>query len=123
MTKFKLIFVKICCIGIVLMSMSYVPVNVYWYSQNPDLGFEFNTKTLIFGALISSFFFLIGWMFLLKTNNPISRYNPFSINPKWDGEMKGSLEDNPGQMFEMDTPDENEVKRVNRNKKLDQLLK
>jgi hypothetical protein len=111
------------CEGILVLSVLYVPANVYWHSQTPGLGFELSTKNVIFGILFMSPFQLIGWMFLLKTNNPITRYNPFSVNPKWDGKMKGSLEENPGQMFEMDAPDENELKRVNRNKRLDQLLK
>lgn len=106
-----------------LLSIAYIPMNVYWHSQNPELGFELSIKSIIFGLLFMSPFQFIAWMFLLKTNNPITRYNPFSLNPKWTGEMKGSLDENPGQILEMDTLDDNEIKMINRNKKLNQLLK
>jgi hypothetical protein len=107
----------------VILSISFIPLNIYWYSKDPNLGFDINVGSIIGGILFMIPCFMIGWMFLLKTNNPITRYNPFSFNPKWESKMRGSLEENPGQMFEMDAPDENEVKRVIRNKKLDQLLK
>lgn len=121
--KIEMIFLKICLISTVILSISYIPINVYWHSKNPNLGFELSVSTIIGSILFMIPFFMIGWMFLLKTNNPITRYNPFSFNPKWESKMKGSLEENPGQMFDLDAPDESELKRVNRNKKLDQLLK
>lgn len=123
MKKLELIFVKICCMCILLLSIVYIPMNVYWHSQNPGLGFELNIKTIILSMVIVSSFFIIGWMFLLKTNNPLTRYNPFSLNPKWDGKMNGSMEENPGQIFELDSPDENEIKRVKRNKNIENILK
>jgi hypothetical protein len=98
-------------------------LNVYWHSQDPKLGFEFSFTTATLSMLFMSIFFITSWMFLLKTNNPITRYNPFSLNPKWTGKMEHSMDESPGQMFDLDSPDINEVKRTRREKKINEILK
>ena len=73
-------------------------------------------------VFFSGLFFLIGWFGLLKTNNPLTRYNPFSINRQWKGntDKEAYLE-----MFHQDKPtseDYSEQKIKMRKKKIRDIL-
>jgi hypothetical protein len=68
-------------------------------------------------------FFSFGWFQLLKTNNPLSRYNPLSLHPRWKTRMDYSMEEKPGQLYQLDNPTEEELLQLSRDKKLNQLLK
>ncbi len=117
MNKINCIIVKILNIGIILMSVIYTPFQFYY------CGMEFRWSSLIVLVLLSIFFFSLGWFGLLKTNNPLSRYNPFTFNPRWKSKMDYSMDENPGQLYQLDDPTPDEILREKRNKKLNQLLK
>lgn len=60
----------------------------------------------------------VGCIGLLKTNNPITRYNPLSINKKWKNPWEIELNQNPLQIFKLDKPDKDEV----RNRKIEDII-
>lgn len=109
--KFGCIFTKITSIVIILMSLAFTPFQLYIGAQKTPL-------TIILLIIMSSAIFTIGWFGLLKTNNPITRYNPFSINKKWKNQMAQSMNENPSQLFDLDRPDTDEI----RNQKINQIL-
>lgn len=49
---------------------------------------EFTYGNLIVLLIMSIPIILFGWMEFIKTNNPITRYNPFSLNPNWKSKME-----------------------------------
>lgn len=64
----------------------------------------------------------IGICLLLKTNNPLKRWNVFTINPKWSGKLTQSVSENPSQLFKFDKPSKEELIKHNRDKNIDKLL-
>lgn len=116
-TKLDCISVKIVSIVILFAAILFTPFQYY------ICGLTFSLINLSAFVFVSSVLFLFGFMSLLKTNNPATRFNPFTLNPNYKSEMKYTMNESPGQIFELDSPDENEVKRRNREKKINQLLK
>lgn len=108
----KCILSKIINIIIIISSILFTPLQFY---NGVDVTI-FNVITLI---IISSFVFTVGWTGLLQTNDPINRYNPFTINKKWKDKMDLSISENPMQIFELDDPEKDDL----RNKKIEKLLK
>jgi hypothetical protein len=114
------IFIKICGIAIILMSIAFTPLqysNLYVRNNGHP-----TTGTIVGCIIFFLIVFPIGWYTLLRTNNPITRFNIFTLNPKWKNTMKYSMEERPIQLFELDSPDENELKKFNRDKKIDKIL-
>jgi len=98
------------------MSIIFTPFQIY-NGVKPTFG------AIIILLLISFIFiFPIGWIGLLKTNNPITRYNPFSLNPKFKNKMDHSISDDPSGFFTLDEADELEIKKIKRNKALNKIL-
>ena len=67
---------KIICISTMIIGLFFTPI-LYVYI-NP-----FEIDILIFLLMISMIIFFIGWVFLIETNSPTNKYNPFTVNPKW----------------------------------------
>ena len=113
MNRINCIICKIISIIGVFASIAFTPFQFIY------CGLEFNYVNLIVMIIVSCIFFLPTFLMLIKTNNPISRYNIFTVNPKWTGKMKGSMQENPSQLFEFDEPDKSDI----RNKKINEILK
>lgn len=114
--KFSCITCKIMAVMIILISIGFTPS--YYY-----IGLLHSIGQLLASLLVSAAFFAVGWPFLLKTNNPLTRYNIFTINLKWKSKMEYSMEEKPGQLYEFDKPDESDVRQRKRNKTIDKILK
>jgi hypothetical protein len=116
----KIIAVKIVNCLIILSAISFTP---YQWLNIPE-----QSKTLlVFLVLlfISSVIFFIGYFGLIKTNNPLTRWNIFSINKSWKDTMQSSYSDNPSQLFDLDSPtdeDINEKKKIDRQRKIKKLM-
>jgi hypothetical protein len=116
----KIIAVKIVNCLIILAAIGFTP---YQWLNIPE-----QSKTLLaFLVLlfISSVIFLIGYFSLIKTNNPLTRWNIFSINKSWKDTMQSSYSDNPSQIFDLDLPtddDINEKKKIDRQRKIKKLI-
>lgn len=108
----KCILSKIINITIIISSIALTPIEFY---NGLDVTI-FNVISLI---IISSIVFTFGWMGLLQTNDPMNRYNPFTINKKWKDKMNSSISENPMQIFKLDEPGKDDL----RNKKIENLLK
>lgn len=108
----KCVLSKIINIIIIISSIVFTPLQFY---NGVDVT-VFNVISLI---VISSVVFTFGWMGLLQTNDPLNRYNPFTINKKWKDKMDSSISENPMQIFELDEPGKDDL----RNKKIEKLLK
>ncbi len=114
--KISCIVSKILGICIILSSILFTPFHFY-------NGVEFTFINLLILILISSAFFFIGFFQILKTNDPITRYNLFTINKYWESTMKSSVSEDPSVFFSLDDPSKNDIVKSNRNKKIKELLK
>lgn len=111
MNKVSCILSKIINICIIISAIALTPSQIY-------LGVEIDVFNIVSLVILSFIMGTIGVMGLLQTNDPLTRYNPFSINKKWRNKMNQSVSENPLQIFKLDEPDKDEV----RDKKIDQLL-
>ncbi len=111
--KISCILTKIINIIIVISSILFAPYHLLYN------GVESNLLNIISLLFLSSILFIVGWVGLLRTNDPVNRYNPFTINRKWKNKMEYSMYEKPSQIFELDHPEKSDI----RNKKIDTLLK
>lgn len=75
-----------------------------------------NISSILF---ISVVIIIFGLIEIIKTNNPVSRFNPFTINPKWRNKMDKSVSEDPSQLFNFDSPTKEDL----RNSKIDKIIK
>jgi len=111
MNKASCILSKIINIVIIISAIALTPSQIY-------LGVEINIFNIVSLIILSLMMGTIGVMGLLRTNDPLTRYNPLSINKKWRNKMNQSVSENPLQIFKLDEPDKDEI----RDKKIDRIL-
>ena len=111
MDKILCVITKIIDILIILLSFLLIPFELYLKHQ------QYILSDILLMLFISVIFFIFGWMQLLKTNNPTTRYNPFSLNPKFNNKMVKSMNEDPSQLFKLDNPIQPDI----RNKKIKQI--
>jgi len=99
----------------IILGIAFTPIQYF------ICGLKFEYSNFIVLIILSFFIVSFFWLGLLKTNNPITRYNPFTINKKFKNTMEYSMEEKPGQLFEFDEPSDEEIKQKNRDKKLKEL--
>lgn len=102
--KLSCIFSKILATIGVLFSIAYTPFNILYCNMS------FSVMSIILSLFISSIFGIIFYIMLLKSNNPISRHNPFSINPKWTNSMDKSFDEDPHAFFKLDDPTKKDIR-------------
>lgn len=112
MNSRKCIISKILNICIILLSISFIPSQIY-------IGIDITIVSLISSIVISCVIFSVGWMGLLQTNDPLNRYNPLTINKRWRDKMNSSVSENPFQIFQLDQPDIDDL----RDDKIKKILK
>jgi len=103
-------------VGAILLTpynLLYTPIKTNFWVAAMVLGF------------ISLIFFVVGWFQLIKTNNPLKRYNPFTINRQWEATAKN---DSPAFLntFKYDEPtneDIQEQKMKERNNKIKKIFR
>lgn len=110
--RFGCMCAKFIGIMTVILGILFVPYELHFFKEGSLIG------AIFMGLVITTF----GFISLLKTNNPLTRYNPFSLNPKWKNKMD-PINENPRELFRLDKPDEGEVKRISRDVKINKLLK
>jgi Na+/melibiose symporter-like transporter len=119
--KIEIIFCKIVFGFGILASVAFAPF--VWITL-PDE--SKNKIALIALVIMSVFFFIAFWFALLKTNNPLTRYDPFSYNSNWKKSMHQNRNYFSDTIFNVDEPsdtDRAEFKRKRRSKILRSLLK
>lgn len=111
MNKANCILSKIINMGIIISAIALTPSQIY-------LGVAIDVFNIVSLIILSFIVGAIGVMGLLQTNDPLTRYNPFSFNKKWRNKMNQSVSENPLQIFKLDEPSKDEV----RNRKIDKIL-
>jgi len=99
------------------MSIAFTPFELFY------LKVPISLLSIIGLLFISLIVFLVGWVGLLKTNNPLTRYNLFSMNPHFKNKMEHSISEDPSSFFRIDEATDNEKKQFNRDKKINKILK
>ena len=102
-------------VGAILLtpySLLYTPIKTSFWVAAIILGF------------ISLIFFVVGWFQLIKTNNPLKRYNPLTINRQWEST---AANDSPAflNIFKYDKPtneDIQEQKMKERDNKIKKII-
>lgn len=102
--KLNCILTKILSIIGVLFSIAYTPFNILYCNM------PFTTMSITSSLFISSIFGIIFYILLLKTNNPISRHNPFTINHRWTNSMEKSFDEDPNAFFKLDDPTKKDIR-------------
>ena len=98
------------------MAFVFTPWQIYLLHLNKvSVGF-WSVSVLIFMSVV---IFTLGFFELIKTNNPITRYNPLSFNPNWKNKMDKSMDEDPFQLFRLDNASKEDI----RDKKIDKILK
>lgn len=106
---------KILNIVGIMLGILFTPFQ-YFYCK-----LQFGYGNFIGLMVISLFIFTFFWFGLLRTNNPVTRYNIFSINKRYKTKMEKSLNDDPSQIYRLDKPTDEEIIQKNREDKLKQL--
>jgi len=128
MTKsdfFFCIITKLMSVVIMAMGIAYTPYCIWlfcyramYFRYVPSIDFS----SLLVMIIISISIFGFGFLTILKTNNPLTRYNIFTINRKWKNKMEKSIDQDPGQIYKFDRPDKQEVIQRDRENRLKKLL-
>jgi hypothetical protein len=111
--RLECIAAKAVNLAIMAAAVAQTPLHLYQGAKPTP----FNLATLV---LLSLMFMWVGWVGLLRTNNPATRYNPLSINARWRSALDGPVMDQP--LDEPTSEDLSELKRRWRLRKLRKVI-
>ncbi len=111
--RLECIAVKAVSLAIMAAAVAFTPIQLSQGARPTP----FNLASLV---LFSLMFMWVGWMGLLRTNNPATRYNPFSINARWRSTLDGPVMDQP--LDEPTAEDFSELRRRRRSRQLRRVI-